>query len=115
MATLVREVGSSRVAWRKKSASSPAYAAGECRNGRLETILLTHDWVKLVFGECLLYRPQASARYELDACRAELGLRDVRQLKIEGVIDNEAAISDCRILCSSKPAAPSALLAGIGQ
>jgi hypothetical protein len=84
-------------------------------DGSLESILLAADSIVLAFGECFLYRPQGIDRYEVDACAAKLGLRNVRQLKIEGVLDSGAAISDCRILCSGEPAAPRALLAGIGE
>jgi hypothetical protein len=84
-------------------------------DGSLQSILLTADSILLAFGECFLYRPQGRDRYEVNACAAKLSLRAVRQLKIEGMIDPGATISDCRIVCSGEHAAPRTLLAGGGE
>lgn len=84
-------------------------------DGNLVSILLSPDSVVLAFGECFLYCPQGSDRYEVHACAAKLGLREVRQLKIDGMIDDGSNVSDCRILCSGEAVSPRILLGGTGE
>jgi len=84
----------------------------EWHDGTLETISVSPGTLVFKFSECFVYRKRAPEIYDVETCESRLALLNLVELRIVGVIDSEAEVSDCTILSEQDPMSLSDLLAG---